>query len=132
MKLWADACVTPTLQDVAHDRGYEGTSNRQRDKLNTLDPNLYPTVLNEDWVFITNNQQDFRKLVLAEDIHPGLIVLPQTRRAQQRQWLGEVLDYIEQHASADGEPPRDWMVCRLVLYGENGTISDEWLCPEKG
>lgn len=131
MKLWADACLTPTLQDVAHARGYEGTSNRQRDKLNTPDPDLYPTVLEEGWVFITNNQQDFRELVLAQDIHPGLIVLPQTLRAQQRRCLGEVLDYIEQHARADGEPPGDWMVCRLVLYDEDGSISDEWLCPEE-
>lgn len=47
MKLWADACVTPTLEGVAHARGYKGTSNRQRRVLTDLDPQLYPKVLAE-------------------------------------------------------------------------------------
>jgi predicted nuclease of predicted toxin-antitoxin system len=76
VKLWADACVTPTLEGVAHARGYEGTSNRQRGLLTALDPQLYPTVVAEDWVFITNNEIDFRKLAETEGLHPGLIVLP--------------------------------------------------------
>ena len=73
MKLWADACVTPTLENVAHARGYEATSNRQRGLLTALDPELYATVLAEDWTFITNNEIDFRKLAAAHELHPGLI-----------------------------------------------------------
>jgi predicted nuclease of predicted toxin-antitoxin system len=79
VKLWADACVTPTLEGVAHARGYEGTSNRQRGLLTALDPQLYPTVVAGEWVFITNNEIDFRKLAAAEGLHPGLIILPQGR-----------------------------------------------------
>jgi predicted nuclease of predicted toxin-antitoxin system len=100
VKLWADACVTPTLEGVAHARGYEGTSNRQRGLLTALDPQLYPTVVAGDWVFITNNEIDFRKLAAAEGLHPGLIILPQGRVDQQQASLHSVIDYIERHAAA--------------------------------
>lgn len=62
MKLWVDACLTPQLEGVAHARGYEATSNRARGMLAWLDPNLYPVVVDGDWVFVTNNEKDFRDL----------------------------------------------------------------------
>jgi hypothetical protein len=40
--------LTPTLEGVAHARGYEGTSNRQRGLLTALDPQLYPVVVEGD------------------------------------------------------------------------------------
>lgn len=128
MKLWADACVTPTLDGVAHARGYEGTSNRQRGLLTALDPQIYPKVVAEDWVFITNNEVDFRRLATAEGLHPGLIILPQGRVDQQQAWMHEVLDYIEAHAAQEGEEPWAWMVGRIVTYDDSEqTISWEWI-----
>jgi len=128
VKLWADACVTPTLEGVAHARGYEGTSNRQRGLLTALDPQLYPTVVEGDWVFITNNEVDFRKLAAAEGLHPGLIILPQGRVDQQQAWLHAVIDEIERRAAGDGEEPWAWMMGRIVTYDDgDGTVSWEWL-----
>lgn len=37
VKLWADACATPTLEGVAHARGYEATSDRRRGLRTALD-----------------------------------------------------------------------------------------------
>lgn len=131
MKLWADEDVTPTLQDVAHRRGYEGTSNRQRGLLHALDHELYPTVVADDWVFVTNNEKDFRKLAVAEGLHPGLIVLPLGRADQQQGWLDEVITFVEQRAGEDAEEPWAWMVCRIVVHdGADGGIRWEWL-PEQ-
>jgi predicted nuclease of predicted toxin-antitoxin system len=127
VKLWADACVTPTLEGVAHARGYEGTSNRQRGLLTALDPQLYPTVVAGDWVFITNNEIDFRKLAAAEGLHPGLIILPQGRVNQQQALLHAVIDYIERHAACDGEEPWAWMMCRIVVDDGDDNMSWEWL-----
>jgi predicted nuclease of predicted toxin-antitoxin system len=129
MKLWADEDVTPTLQDVANARGYDGTSNRQRGKLNVLDHDLYPVVVKEEWVFITNNEKDFQKLAKAQGLHPGLIILPSGGSPQQqRDWLDNVITYIEQRAAEDDEPPEDWMVCRIVTYEKVGDTTDwEWL-----
>jgi predicted nuclease of predicted toxin-antitoxin system len=132
VKLWADACVTPTLEAVAHARGYEATSNRTRGMLSTLDPNLYPIVAEEDWVFITNNEKDFRDLASEAQLHPGLVILPQSTVAKQRQSLDEVITYIEAQAAKDDESPADWMVCRIVAHdGAGEGISHAWL-PEPG
>jgi predicted nuclease of predicted toxin-antitoxin system len=128
VKLWADACVTPTLEGIAHARGYEGTSNRQRGMLTDLDPQLYPKVIGEDWVLITNNEKDFRKLAQREGFHPGLIILPQGLVEQQKAWMHAVIDFIEQEAAEADEEPWAWMVCRIVIYDDNDhSISWEWL-----
>lgn len=80
--------MTPTLQDLAHARGYEATSNRQRGMLTVLDPDLYPVVVDEDWVFITNNEKDFRRLARSAGLHPGIVIVPQSTVAQQHAWVG--------------------------------------------
>lgn len=128
MKLWADACLTPQLEAVAHARGYEATSNRARGMLTWPDPNLYPVVVEEDWVFVTNNEKDFRDLAAEAQLHTGLIVLPQGTVAQQKQWFDTTLAYIETRAVEDGESSADWMVCRVVIYDERDQVNRHgWL-----
>lgn len=128
MKIWADACVTPELAFVAHQRGYEGTSNRQRDLLDSLDPNFYPTVVSEDWVFVTNNEADFRSLAEAEQFHPGLIIFPQALREIQKERFGRVITYIEQQADIEDEAEELWMMNRVVEYEEaTDEIHHDWL-----
>lgn len=131
MKLWADECVTPELEEVAHARGYQGTSNRQRAMLNILDSELYSVVTGEDWVLITNNEVDFRKLARRERLHSGLIVLPQHRANVQRAWLEAVIDFIEAEAHGARESPADWMMCRIVTY-EDDSIDWEWWPEDPG
>lgn len=118
MKLWVDACLTPQLEGVAHARGYEATSNRARGMLTWLDPNLYPVDVDEDWVFVTNNEKDFRELAAASQLHPGLIVLPQGTVAQQQAWFDTTFSYVEARAAEDAESSADWMVCRIVTYDD--------------
>jgi len=71
VKLWADACVTPRLEGVAHARGYEATSNRSRGVLSLPDAELHDVVTAEEWVFITNNERDFRALATLAELHAG-------------------------------------------------------------
>jgi predicted nuclease of predicted toxin-antitoxin system len=128
LKLWVDACLTPRLEGVAHRRGYEATSNRARGMLTWLDPNLYPVVVAEDWVFVTNNEKDFRDLAAAARLHPGLIVLPQGTVVQQRAWFDTTLGYVEAHAADESEPPGDWMICRIVTYDDRDHVNRHgWL-----
>jgi uncharacterized protein (DUF433 family) len=84
VRFWANACVTPGLEGVAHARGYEATSNRTRGMLTASDP-------------------------------------------EQVQRFDEVIDYIEHRAADDREPPADWMVCRIVVCDDDGSISHGWL-----
>lgn len=128
MRLWIDACLTPQLEGVAHARGYEATSNRARGMLTWLDPNLYPVVVDEDWVFVTNNEKDFRDLAVEAQLHPGLVLLPQGTVVQQKAWFGTTLEYVEACAAADAEAPADWMVCRVVAYDDRDHVNRHgWL-----
>lgn len=128
MKLWFDACVTPRLEDVAHRRGYEATSNRSRGLLTAPDSELYPVVTAEDWVLVTNNERDFRTLASEAELHPGLIVLPQGKVAQQQRWFDAVITHIEAQAEDAGEPAADWMICRVVDYDDtDDSVGHGWL-----
>jgi predicted nuclease of predicted toxin-antitoxin system len=114
MKLWIDEDLTPRLVDPAHAHGYEATSNRDRGLLGATDAALYEIVVDGDYVFVTNNEQDFRRLCRGHDLHPGLIVLAERIRVEQVAMFERVLDYVEQHAARAGEAPGSWMVNRVV------------------
>lgn len=114
MKLWIDEDLTSRLVDPAHAHGYEATSNRDRGLLGATDAALYEVVLDAGYVFVTNNEQDFRRLCRAHNLHPGLIVLPERIRVEQVSMFERVLDYIEQQAGSAGETPGTWMVNRVV------------------
>jgi predicted nuclease of predicted toxin-antitoxin system len=77
MKLWIDEDLTPRLVDPAHAHRYEATSSRDRGLLGATDKTLYEVVVDGDYVFVTNNEADFRRRCRAYNLHPGLIVLPE-------------------------------------------------------
>ena len=76
MRLFFDENLSPRLISVAHSRGLDATSARDRDLLGAPDRAILALCVEEDRVCVTNNATDFRGLVGAVDLHPGLIVLP--------------------------------------------------------
>ena len=129
MKLWIDEDLTPRLVDPAHAHGYEATSNRDRRLLGATDAALYEIVVDGDYVFVTNNEQDFRRLYRTHDLHPGLIVLAERIRVEQVAMFERVLDYIEQHAARAGEAPGSWMVNRVVEVDEATEVCSDHPLP---
>jgi predicted nuclease of predicted toxin-antitoxin system len=121
LKLWIDECLSPTLVKRANRRGFWATCNRDRDLLGELDEKLYPLVLDEEAVFVTNNESDFLSLAREIGLHSGLVVLPQGPR-RETQWLllDKAIDHIEAHAEAHDEAPTDWMVNRYVEIDPEG------------
>lgn len=115
MKLWIDECLSPTLAERANRRGYWATCNRDRDLLGVRDQVLHRIVIDEEAVFVTNDEADFVALYRQVDLHTGLLILPQapTREAL---WplLDAALDYIERQADAADETPAEWMLNRQV------------------
>lgn len=97
--------------------------------LSCLDPNLYPAVVSGDWVFVTNNESDFRELADQEQLHPGLIIIPQETRQQQCQWFEDILAYVEANAASDGEDAGIWMINRVVEYDEDTATIDHAFLP---
>jgi len=128
LKLWIDECLSPTLVKRANQRGLWATCNRDRNLLGELDEKLYPIVLDEGAVFVTNNESDFLSLGREAGLHGGLIVLPQGHH-RESQWLflDNAIDHIEAQAEAHREAPADWMVNKYVEVDLEGCVSHRYL-----
>ena len=126
VKLWIDECLSPTLVERANGRGYWATCNRDRDLLGSRDKTLHEIVIEEEAVFVTNNESDFVALCQKVDLHTGLLILPQTKR-REAQWplFDTALEYIEQHADVDGETTGDWMLNKRVEVDLSGAVMHE-------
>ena len=85
MRFLIDECLHPTLADVAHAAGHEAHHVNFLGLASTKDHDLIPRILEGDFVFVTNNAADFRRLYQAQAIHAGLVIIvPQTPPTQQR------------------------------------------------
>ena len=85
MRFLIDECLHPTLADVAHGAGHEAHHVNFLGLASTKDHDLMPRILGGDFVFVTNNAADFRRLYQAQAIHAGLVIIvPQTPPTQQR------------------------------------------------
>jgi predicted nuclease of predicted toxin-antitoxin system len=121
VKLWIDECLSPTLVARANRRGYWATCNRDRDLLGVADKNLHELVIDEEAVFVTNDEADFVALYQRVDLHTGLLILPQTDR-REALWplLDAALDYVEQKAEAAGETAAEWMLNKQIEVDPSG------------
>jgi len=85
LRFLIDECLHPTLADVAHGAGHEAHHVNFLGLASTKDHDLMPRILGGDFVFVTNNAADFRRLYQAQAIHAGLVIIvPQTPPTQQR------------------------------------------------
>ena len=126
VKFWIDECLSPTLVERANRRGYWATCNRDRDLLGVADKNLHQLVIDEEAVFVTNDEADFVALYQRVDLHTGLLILPQTDR-RETLWplLDAALDYIERQAKAAAETAAEWMLNKRVEIDANGTATHD-------
>jgi len=59
------------------------------------DWDLMPRIVENNFIFVTNNAADFRKLYAREEVHAGLVIIvPQVRPALQRELFEAVLDML--------------------------------------
>lgn len=125
MKLWIDECLSPTLVARAN-RGYWATCNRDRDLLGVADKILHELVIDEEAVFVTNDEADFVALYQRVDLHTGLLILPQTDR-REALWplLDAALDYVERNADVAGETTAEWMLNKRVEVNLRGKATHD-------
>jgi len=92
-----DECLTQDLVAVAHVRGHFATHVVFRNLQGTADEDLIPVIIDENFVFVTNNGKDFLALYADKALHPGLIIiLPGgLKKDVQRRLFEKVLDVIE-------------------------------------
>lgn len=86
MRFLIDECLHTSLTDVANKAGHEAHHVTRRGWSGFKDHRLREVILREEFVFVTNNARDFRKLMGESELHAGLIVIiPNTKPIVQRE-----------------------------------------------
>lgn len=100
MKFLIDECLHTSLVNIAHGAGYEAHHVVHYGFQGLKDHVLMRLVREQEFVFVTNNASDFKKLFAREHIHSGLIVIvPSTFPEVQQALFKAALEKIK-----DNEP----------------------------
>lgn len=78
-----DERLSPVLAHRLVARGYDATSVRDRGRLSKKDTPILAYCI-EDRILVTQNVEDFRKLVAKAELHPGLVLRLAERRSPCR------------------------------------------------
>ncbi|TWB09314.1 putative nuclease of predicted toxin-antitoxin system [Nitrospirillum amazonense] len=117
MKFLIDECLSPDLVLVAQQVGHEAHHLVRIGKAGWKDWNVLRYVADGDFVLVTNNASDFRRLYAVQPLHAGLvIIIPNVGRVVQRQLFKAALDQLAEL----GEPVNQ--VLEIDLVGDEVTI----------
>ena len=95
MRFLVDECLHRDLVKIAHAAGYEAYHVVDFGKAGAKDYQLREIIVKEEFVFVTNNAKDFKRLLEKTELHPGLvIVVPNVRPSVQDELLRSALDEI--------------------------------------
>lgn len=119
MRLFVDECLSPVLAKRLNETGlHDALHPRDYGRLGDPDYVVLQRCLDDGRTIVTENARDFRKLVGAKDIHPGLIILPAVGREQSWDLLGKVIAAIEVRGD-----PHLTMINRVVEVAASGDVS---------
>lgn len=86
---------------MAYDAGYEAHHVSHLGKSGASDQELVRYAVAEELIVVTNNARDFRRLMAAAELHPGLLVIvPNVISKAQRAFFEQVLDWIKKRQLA--------------------------------
>jgi predicted nuclease of predicted toxin-antitoxin system len=116
-----DECLHTGLTHIANKAAHEAHHVTRRGWSGFKDHQLREVVLREEFVFVTNNARDFRKLMGESELHAGLIVIiPNVTQAMQRelfdralQEVSELSDMINKVVEVDLDEVRVYELPRL-------------------
>ena len=101
MRFLIDECLSIDLIAVASQAGHEAQHVGHVGKAGWKDWNVLRHAAEGDFVLVTNNASDFRRLYETQALHAGLvIIIPSVNRAVQQQLFRGALDELARH----GEP----------------------------
>ena len=84
MKFLVDECLSPALVTTANEHGFEAHHVAHRGWDGLKDGQLLKRMMDEEFILVTNNRDDFVELVSGVELHPGLVViLDNVRRYEQ-------------------------------------------------
>jgi predicted nuclease of predicted toxin-antitoxin system len=118
MKFLIDECLSIDLISIASLVGYEAQHVAHVGKAGWKDWNVARYASDGDFVLVTNNASDFRKLYATQPLHAGLvIIIPNVRRAEQQRLFRGALDAL----ATLGEPIN--RVLEVDIDGEDVTFA---------
>jgi predicted nuclease of predicted toxin-antitoxin system len=118
MKFLIDECLSIDLVSIAARAGHEAQHVARIGKAGWKDWNVARHAREGDFVLVTNNASDFRRLYAAQPLHAGLvIIIPNVNRILQQQLFLGVLDEL----SRLGEPIN--RVLEVDIDGEDVTFN---------
>jgi predicted nuclease of predicted toxin-antitoxin system len=101
VKFLIDECLHTSLVELATDTGHEAHHVNWPGLSGEADWDLMPRIIADNFVFVTNNASDFRRLYQNEPLHAGLVIIvPNVSPVLQRDLFALVLADL-----ADGGEP---------------------------
>ena len=101
MRFLIDECLSIDLLSTASHAGHEAQHVAHAGKAGWKDWNVVRHAAEGDFVLVTNNASDFRRLYAAQPLHAGLvIIIPSVNRQDQQRLFRGALDELARF----GEP----------------------------
>src|SRR6202050_3864467 len=95
MKILIDECLSIDLVSTANQAGHEAQHIAHVGKAGWKDWNVARHASDGDFVLVTNNASDFRRLYATRWLHSGLIiVIPKVNRAGQRRLFHAAIEEL--------------------------------------
>jgi predicted nuclease of predicted toxin-antitoxin system len=117
VKFLIDECLTVQLVTVAGQAGYEAYHVAHVGKAGWKDWNVMQHARDQDFILVTNNAADFRKLYAAQPLHAGLVIVsPNVSGEMQHRLFMAALGELAHH----GEPVNQ--VLEIDLDGEEAIV----------
>lgn len=118
MRFLIDECLSIGLVSVAAQAGHEAQHVARVGKAGWKDWNVLRHAAEGDFVLVTNNTGDFRKLYRTQPLHAGLVIIvPNVNRAMQQRLFRGALDELRQL----GEPIN--RVLEVDISGDDVTFN---------
>jgi predicted nuclease of predicted toxin-antitoxin system len=97
MRFLIDECLSVDLVSVANRAGHEAQHVAHIGKAGWKDWNVAGYARDGDFVLVTNNASDFRRLYAAEMVHAGLvIIIPNVGRVVQQLLFNGAIEELSQ------------------------------------
>jgi predicted nuclease of predicted toxin-antitoxin system len=127
MRFLIDECLSIDLVCVASHAGHEARHVAHVGKAGWKDWNVVRYASDGDFILVTNNASDFRRLYATQPVHAGLvIIIPSVNRVTQQSLFRSALDEL----AALGEPIN--RVLEVDIDGEDVTFTLYDLPPGSG
>ncbi len=95
MRFLIDECLTIDLVSIARQAGHEAQHIARVGKAGWKDWNVARYAAEGDFVVVTNNASDFRRLYATQSLHAGLVlIIPSVNRVDQQRLFHGAVDEL--------------------------------------